>query len=124
MGCVPRRWHHFAFPPPVTEESTSALTLVITAHYHSSRSTGYVLVCVSLRASDTGHLFLCLLATCLSLGKDSAGGKKSVQVFTLFWRVLFLWCSELNPEIFSAPSLTQIFGSYPFLYWMTAIIMM
>lgn len=58
----------------MTEESTSARTLVIIAHYHSSRSTGCVLVCVSLRVSDTGHLFLCLLATCLSLGKDNAGG--------------------------------------------------
>lgn len=76
-GCVPRRWHHFAFPPPVTEESTSALTLVITAHYYSSRSTGYVLVCFP-ESQRYWHLFLCLLATCLSLGKDSAGGGRKI----------------------------------------------
>lgn len=39
MGCVPRQWHNFAFPPPVTEGSTSSLTLVIITHYYYSHST-------------------------------------------------------------------------------------
>ena len=51
-----------------------------------------VLICISLVVNNFGHLFMCLLAMCVSLKK------MSIQFLCLFfdWVVCFIWLLLLN----------------------------